>query len=304
LELDFEGRVVLVTGAARGLGRAEALAFAKRGARVVAIDVLDASEVVGAIEEAGGAAVHATIDLAEGEPAAAEALDLALSAYGDLHTLVNNAGVMRDRMSFNLSAEDWEQVLAVNLSASFYLARAAARHWRSQRAAGETQPRAIVNTSSESGLYGNAGQANYAAAKAGVAALTLTLATELERLGVRVNAIAPRARTSMSTEAFGDLPSTPGHDPFAPENVADVVVWLASGAAGDVTGQVLVVHGGGIGVMRPWSIRRQVTRSGDWTDEELTRLREELFPDHQTRQLAEPIADLFLPPGEAKEMIQ
>jgi NAD(P)-dependent dehydrogenase (short-subunit alcohol dehydrogenase family) len=295
LRLGLEGRVVLVSGAARGLGRAEALAFAKRGARVVAIDLLDASEVVATIEEAGGTVVDAKVDLSAGESAAAEALELALTAYGDLHVLVNNAGVMRDRMSFNLSAEDWEQVLAVNLSASFFLARAAARHWRAQGIAGDVQPRAIVNTSSESGLYGNAGQANYAAAKAGVAALTLTLATELDRYGVRVNAIAPRARTAMSAEAFGDLPTTSEHDPFAPEHVAEVVAWLASEAAGDVTGQVLVVHGGGVQTMRTWSVHRQVSRHGAWTDAELDGLREELFPDDEARRLAEPIADLFLP---------
>jgi 3-oxoacyl-[acyl-carrier protein] reductase len=304
LTLSLEGRVVLVTGAARGLGRAEAIAVARRGARVVAIDVLDASEVVEAIERAGGTAVHAQVDLAAGQAAAGEALDVALATYGDLHALVNNAGVLRDRMSFNLTREDWELVLAVNLSASFYLAQAAACHWRARHAAGDVQLRAIVNTSSESGLYGNVGQANYAAAKAGVAALTLTLATELDRYGVRVNAIAPRARTPMSDEAFGDLPVSDEFDPFAPEHVARVVSWLASDAAAGVTGQVLVVHGGGVQVMRPWSIRRRIERRGDWTDAELLGLRDELFPDDEARQLAMPIGELFASPREPKEMIQ
>ncbi|HMJ02028.1 MAG TPA: SDR family NAD(P)-dependent oxidoreductase, partial [Conexibacter sp.] len=261
MSLKLDERVALVTGAARGLGRAEAIALARRGARVVAVDVLDASETVEEIERAGGTAVHARVDLTAGEAAAQEALDAALAAYGDLHVLVNNAGLMRDRMSFNLSAEDWDLVLAVNLSASFHLARAAARLWRERRAAGDAQPRAIVSTSSESGLYGNAGQANYSAAKAGVAALTITLATELDRYGVRVNAIAPRARTPMAGEAFGELPGgDDAHDPFGPEHIAEVVAWLVSDAAADVTGQVLVVHGGGIRVMQTWTPVREIPR--------------------------------------------
>jgi NAD(P)-dependent dehydrogenase (short-subunit alcohol dehydrogenase family) len=267
----------------------------------MAVDMLDASEVVEAIESAGGAATHVQLDLAQGEAAAAQALDAALAAYGDLHVLVNNAGVLRDRMSFNLSAEDWELALAVNLSASFYLARAAARHWRARNAAGDLQPRAIVSTTSESGLYGNAGQANYAAAKAAVATLTLTLAAELDRYGVRVNAVAPRARTSMTAEAFGELPvlDVHAHDRFAPEHVADVVAWLASDAAAQVTGQVLVVHGDGIEVMQPWSVRRRVAHHGDWTDAQLLDLRAELFPDGRSRHLAESVGKLFLEPKEA-----
>lgn len=304
MTLELDGRVALVTGAARGLGRAEALALARRGARVVAIDLLDASETVHAIEGAGGVAAHATIDLAQGETAAHQALDVAISTFGDLHILVNNAGVLRDRMSFNLSSEDWDLVLAVNLSATFHLARAAARHWRERHAAGETQPRSIVSTSSESGLYGNAGQANYAAAKAGVAALTIVMATELERYGVRVNAIAPRARTQMTLESLGQLPGVGEHDPLAPEHVAEVVAWLASDAAHDVTGQVLVAHGGGVAAMRPWSVRRQVAREGSWTDTELLDLRAALFPEEgEARQVASPVGDLFAVDPQLEESI-
>jgi NAD(P)-dependent dehydrogenase (short-subunit alcohol dehydrogenase family) len=305
LTLELDGRVALVTGAARGLGRAESLALAQRGARVVAIDMLDASEVVDAIEGQGGTAVHAQLDLAQGEAAARAALDVAVSTYGDLHVLVNNAGVLRDRMSFNLSREDWDLVLAVNLSASFYLAQAAARHWRERHRAGDCQPRAIVSTSSESGLYGNAGQANYAAAKSGVAALTITLATELERYGVRVNAIAPRARTQMTSESLGELPAAGAYDPLAPEHVAQVVAWLTSDAAREVTGQVLVVHGGGVASMRPWSIQRSIARHGDWTDSELLGLRAALFPEEgEARQVAAPVGDLFAVETETKEAIR
>jgi NAD(P)-dependent dehydrogenase (short-subunit alcohol dehydrogenase family) len=301
LELQMEGRVVLVSGAARGIGAAEALAFASRGAQVVALDMLDASDVVAEIERAGGRAVRAQIDLAKGEAAAQQALDLALATYGDLHVLINNAGVLRDRMSFNLSAKDWELCLAVNLSASFYLAQAAARHWRTRYAAGDAQPRAIVSTSSESGLYGNAGQANYAAAKAGVAALTLTLAAELDRYGVRVNAIAPRARTTMTAEALGELPTAEAHDPFAPERVAEIVTWLASDAAQETTGQVFVVHGEGIEVMQPWSVRRRVSHDGGWSDAELIGLRSELFPDEDARHLVQPVGELFAVSTQSKE---
>lgn len=293
MKLNMDSEVVLISGAARGIGRAEALAFARRGARVVAVDVLDSAPVMQEIERDGGAAVYAQLNLADGAAAAQQAVDFALESYGDLHVLVNNAGVLRDRMSFNLSAEDWELSLAVNLSASFYLAQAVARHWRARHAEGDRQPRAIVCTSSESGLYGNAGQANYAAAKAGIAALTLTLAAELHRYGVRVNAIAPRARTQMSAEALGELPAGESHDPFAPEHVATVVAWLASPAAEDVTGQVLVVHGDGIEVMRPWSPRRRIAHAGGWSDEQLLGLRSDLFPDGRTRELAQPVGNLF-----------
>lgn len=276
--LDMSGRVALVTGASRGLGRAEALALARRGARIVLADVTDATEVAEAIASAGGQVVQVTADLARPE-AADEVFAEALTVFGDVHVLVSNAGVVRDKMSFNLSDEDWAHVLAVNLSAPFYLARAAARHWRELRRAGNREPRVIVNTTSESGLYGNAGQANYAAAKAGVTALTLTLAAELRRYGIRVNAIAPRARTPMSRLAFGDLPRSAAFDPFAAEHVASVTAWLASDAADGVTGQVLVVHGAAVQVMRPWPAGQRAASHGRWDDAALLALGGTLFPD-------------------------
>jgi NAD(P)-dependent dehydrogenase (short-subunit alcohol dehydrogenase family) len=294
--MDLGGRVALVTGAAGGLGAAHALALARRGACVVAADMLDSSSVVETIVRRGGEAAGVAVDLATPQ-GCATALSAALELYGEVDILVNNAGVVRDRMSFNLSQDDWEVVLAVNLSASFFLAQGLIRCWR---ALPSGRDRVIVNTSSESGLHGNAGQANYAAAKAGVAALTVTLASELARYGIRVNAIAPRARTPMSAAAFGGLPRTPEFDPFATEHVAEVVAWLASDAARDVTGQVLVVHGAGVEVMRPWTAIRRVARGRPWTDDDLLKLRGELFPDGATRHLARPVGDLFVSP-EAKE---
>ena len=213
-ELSLAGRVAIVSGAARGLGRAHALELARRGARLVLLDVLDGADVAAEIEAAGGEASFLTLDLAQLE-AAPRVLETALEAFGRVDGLVNNAGLIRDRMSFNLSAAEWELVLTVNLSASFLLSQALVRHWRQLGSGG-----AIVNTSSESGLYGNVGQANYAAAKAGVAAMTITMASELARSSIRVNAIAPRARTPMSDQAFGALPREERFDPFAPEHVS------------------------------------------------------------------------------------
>jgi 3-oxoacyl-[acyl-carrier protein] reductase len=287
--------VVVVTGAARGLGRAHTLALARRGARVVAVDRLDAGAVIEEVQNGGGDATAACVDLAVPE-AGEETLRTALEAYGQLDALVNNAGLVRDRMSFNLSPEDWEGVVAVNLSASFFLSQAATRYWRQK-----DRPGVIVNTSSESGLYGNAGQSNYAAAKAGVAALTITMATELERYGIRVNAIAPRARTPMSDQAFGDLPRESAFDPFGAEHVGEVVAWLVSDAAEEVTGQVLVVHGAGIEVMRTWSAERAIERHGAWADDELLALRGQLFPDGEAQHLVPPVGALFVARDEQKE---
>lgn len=288
--LRLDERVALVTGAARGLGAAHAIQLASRGARTVLVDVLDSAAVASEIERLGGQAIQLQLDLASAEGCIA-AVTRAVESYGRLDIVVNNAGILRDRMSFNISPTDWDLVLAVNLTATFHVSAAAARVWRS--AGGPRRERVIVNTSSESGLFGNAGQANYAAAKAGVAALTVTMATELERQGIRVNAIAPRARTAMSFSAFGELTRDDDFDPFAADHAAHVVAWLVSDAARDVTGQVLVVHGTGIEVMQPWRPRRAMTRRGHWTDEELLGLHGQLFPSGESRHIAAPVGALF-----------
>lgn len=290
--LGLRGQVAIVTGAAGGLGRCEAEAIASRGCSVIAADIVDPTETASAIVRSGGAAIAVQADLTEAE-AADQLVNTAFSEWGDLHHLVNNAGVVDDGMSFNLSSEQWDRVLDVNLRAPFLLSRAAAARWRERYRAGDRQPRVIVNTSSDSGLYGNAGQANYAAAKAGVVALTLTLAAELDGYGVRANVIAPRARTPMSAEAFGELPHKSGFDPFAPEAVADVVAWLLSAAAADVTGQVLVTHGRGIELLGGWRPVRRIQQTGRWSDAALLALREQLF-DGSARNVPRPVVELFL----------
>jgi NAD(P)-dependent dehydrogenase (short-subunit alcohol dehydrogenase family) len=292
--LDLRDRVAIVTGGARGLGRCEAEALAARGGRVVVADIVDPIETVAAITTCGGQALPFQADLVENDEVE-RLFACALEECGDVHYLINNAGVVDDSMSFNLTQRQWERVMAVNLTAPFLLSRLAARHWRERYQAGDTQPRAIVNTSSESGLYGNVGQANYAAAKAGVVAMTLTLAAELDRYRVRANVIAPRARTPMSANAFGELPHAVGFDPFAPEPIADVVAWLVSDAAADVTGQVLVIHGGGIELLSGWAPARRVEQEGRWSDSTLLSLRERLF-DESARHLPRPVAELFVAP--------
>ena len=272
------GRVAIVTGAANGLGRAESLALARAGARLVLNDLPgDAIGAVAAeIAAAGGQAVVAAGDVGEwstGEQVLAAALD----AYGQLDILVNNAGVLRDRMIFSMSAEEWDTVLRVHLRGHFVMTRFATAYWREQskQAGGGVYAR-IVNTSSEAFLLGSAGQPNYAAAKAGIAALTVTTARSCMRYGVRANAICPRARTAMTAGLMGPAPDG-AVDPLAPEHVAPLVVYLASPAAEAITGEVFVVHGGVAAVMEPPRIRATFqaaehgSADGMWTLESVGR---------------------------------
>lgn len=280
-------RTCIVTGAAQGIGAAEARLLAARGAAVLCVDRTDPGAVVDAIREAGGSAAAWLSDITE--PSAAEAvIDAAASLGPPLSVLVNNAGIIRDRMAFNLADEDWDAVIAVNLTAPFRLCRAVIRHWRRR-----PQPvaRRIINTSSESGLYGNAGQSNYAAAKAGVAALTLTLAAELARHGIGVNAIAPRAHTPMSRAAFGET----SDERLAPRHIAALVAWLASEHASGITGQILIVAGQQVQVLSGWSARRQGAQPDSWTAQSARQLRDQLFPRAEGRNVPGPIAALFAP---------
>ncbi|MGW2682131.1 SDR family oxidoreductase [Streptomyces sp. NPDC001414] len=257
-------RVVAVTGAGRGLGRAHALAFAAEGARVVVNDLgvgLDgapgpgspAAAVVAEIRAAGGEAVAHGGDIAT-SAGAASLIDTAVRTYGRLDTLVNNAGFLRDRMLVNLDEDDWDAVVRVHLKGHFLPLRHAATHWRAEAKAGRAPVARIVNTSSGAGLLGSVGQGNYSAAKAGIVGLTLVAAAELARYGVQVNAVAPAARTRMTERAFAAAMAAPdaGFDAMAPGNVSPLVVWLGSAASAGVTGRVFETEGGRITVMEGW----------------------------------------------------
>jgi len=264
------GRVAVVTGAGAGLGRAEALALAAEGADLVVNDVGPAgADVVDEIEAAGGKAVLVPGDI--GERATADALlSTALDRFGGLHVVVNNAGVLRDRMLFGLSDEDWDQVIRVHLRGHFLLTRNAAAHWRAQakESGGQVYGR-VVNTSSEAFLLGPPGQANYAAAKAGIVALTVSAARALQRYGVTANAICPRARTAMTADVFGAAPAD-GPDPLGTGHVAPLVAYLASPAAAAISGQVFVVHGGKVALLAPPTVEQRFETEGEeWTPAEL-----------------------------------
>jgi NAD(P)-dependent dehydrogenase (short-subunit alcohol dehydrogenase family) len=247
---DLSGKVAVVTGAAAGLGRAEALGLARLGATVVVNDIaaaLDASDVIDEISAAGSKAVAVSGDISQ--RATADELVSCADGLGGLDIVVNNAGITRDRMLFNMSDEEWDLVIAVHLRGHFLLTRNAATYWRSKaKDAGGSIFGRIVNTSSEAGLTGPIGQANYGAAKAGIISLTLTAARALGRYGVCANAICPRARTAMTADVFGPAPDISDIeegqiDPLSPEHVVSLVQFLASPAAAEVNGQVFIVYG-------------------------------------------------------------
>ncbi|MFN2614281.1 MAG: SDR family oxidoreductase, partial [Actinomycetota bacterium] len=213
---------------------------------------------------------------------AASLVDQAISGFGKLDILVNNAGILRDRVVVNMTEDDWDSVIRVHLKGHAATTHHAANHWRARSKAGETVAGRIVNTASESGFIGMAGQANYAAAKAGIAALTMVAARELKRYGVTANCIAPRARTRLITQTFGDTimgaPEDPSSfDQFAPENVAPLVAYLASDAASHISGQVFVVFAGSVQHMRPWSAGNTIDKGARWEPSELGAEIEKLF---------------------------
>lgn len=249
-------RSVIITGAGGGLGRAYALAFAAEGARVCVNDIQrEAAEAVAAeIREQGGEAIAAVDDITS-LAGAERIVAAAVEAFGDVQVLVNNAGVLRDKMFVSLDEADWDLVMQVHLKGHFCLANVLARRWREQAKAGQKVEARIINTSSGAGLQGSIGQANYSAAKGGVAALTLVQAAELARYGVTANALAPAARTAMTESAMPDVVKAPedgGFDAWAPENVAPLVVWLGSSASEGVTGQVFESQGGRLSVCDGW----------------------------------------------------
>jgi len=273
----LEGKTAIVTGGGRGLGRTHCLALAAQGARVVVNDpgggvggdgTSDvASEVVSEIVAQGGEAVANTASCSDF--ADAEALvNQAIETFGGLDILVNNAGILRDRTIFNMTEEEWDAVIEVHLKGHFAPTRHACAYWRAEAKAGRPRPGRVISTSSQTGLFGNPGQANYAAAKAGIAGFTQVVAIEMARFGVTVNAIAPAARTRMSEDLIGPAPE--GLDPMAPENVSPIIVWLASDDAHWVTGQVFHMMGGRCDRLEGWRIVNSRTRTGrHWVPEEL-----------------------------------
>jgi NAD(P)-dependent dehydrogenase (short-subunit alcohol dehydrogenase family) len=273
----LNGKVVIVTGAGQGIGREEALALAGEGARVVVDDLRGAEEVAAEIQAAGGEALATDLDVADFD-GAGRLVALAVERFGGLDGLVNNAGVVRDKMVFNLAPDDFDLVVRVNLGATYATTRHAAAWWKQ---AG--RPGAIVNTTSTSGLLGNLGQSNYGAAKAGVAGFTVITALELARYGIRVNAIAPGARTPMTEGAFGDLSFEGDFDPLDPANVAPVVAWLLSDAAAEVSGQVVGITGGLVELYEGWHVVASQQTDRRWTVEELAEAAPRLFGDRPTR---------------------
>ena len=276
-----DGRVVIVTGAGRGLGRAHALELARQGARVVVNDLGveadgrggssgPAEDVVREIRSLGGEAVANGGDVADWAQSAS-LVRAALDAFGRLDAVVNNAGFVRDRMFANASEEEWDAVIRVHLKGHFCVSRHAVAHWRDRAKAGDVPDARLVNTSSGAGLQGSVGQSAYAAAKAGITALTLVQAAELARYGVTANAIAPSARTRMTETVFADMMRAPagGFDAMDPANVSPLVAWLASAESGDVTGRVFEIAGGGLCVADGWRSGPRVDQGARFAADEI-----------------------------------
>jgi len=276
-----DGRVVIVTGAGRGIGRAHALAFAAEGAKVVVNDLgvslagehaddTPAHEVVAEIESAGGEAIVDGADVADFQQAG-QLVQAAIDRFGGLDVVVNNAGVVRDRMFVSTSEEEWDAVIRVHLKGHYAVAHHACAWWRGRSKAGQAVDARIVNTSSGAGLQGSVGQSAYSAAKAGIAALTLVQAAELSRYGITANAIAPSARTRMTEDVFADMMKKPesGFDAMAPENVSPLVVWLGSGESREVSGRVFEIAGGSISLADGWRQGPEVDKGARWSPDEV-----------------------------------
>jgi NAD(P)-dependent dehydrogenase (short-subunit alcohol dehydrogenase family) len=282
-----DGRVVIITGAGGGIGREHALAFAREGAKVVVNDIGGArdgsgsdagpaQQVVDEIKALGGEAVANTDDISSWD-GAERIVAQAIETYGTLHVLVNNAGILRDRMMVNMTEAEWDAVIKVHLKGTFAPAHHAAAYWRDQSKAGNPVDARIINTSSSSGIYGNVGQSNYGAAKAGIAAFTIITSQELGRYGVTVNAIAPTALTRMTEDlGLAALSKTEsGFDQFDPSNISPLVVYLGSPLSKDITGRVFSVYGGNIAVNEGWVAGPSVQREAKWEAGEIA----EVLPD-------------------------
>jgi NAD(P)-dependent dehydrogenase (short-subunit alcohol dehydrogenase family) len=280
----LDGRVAIITGSGRGIGREHALLFAQEGAKIVINDLggaidgsgddrTPAQQVVDEIKAMGGEAVANADNVADFE-GGQRLVQAAIDAFGDLHILVNNAGILRDRVLVNMTEEEWDSVIHVHLKGHFVPTRWAAAYWREQTKAGKTVKANVINTSSTSGLLGNPGQTNYGAAKAGIAAFSVIAAMELERYGVRVNALAPAARTRMTeaTPGLSDIVKAPEDasrfDIWDPANVSPMVAYLATENL-PFTGRVFFVQGGKVQNMTPWTMAEAIDKDDRWTVAEL-----------------------------------
>jgi NAD(P)-dependent dehydrogenase (short-subunit alcohol dehydrogenase family) len=287
---NLHGKVAIVTGAGRGIGREHALALARAGASVVVNDIgaslagegadeAPAHDVVREIEALGGAAVANGENVAD-FAGAKRLVDAALDSFGRLDILVNNAGILRDRMLVNMEEHEWDAVIEVHLKGHFAPTRHAAAHWRERSKAGDDVRGRVISTSSPSGVFGNVGQANYGAAKAGIVGFTLIAAQELQRYGVTVNAVAPNARTRMTEAAFGEIPPPDGgFDPAAAANNSPIVVALCADEAQEVTGQVFFVYGGVVNMLHGWGAGELFASEERWDPDELLRALQERLPE-------------------------
>jgi NAD(P)-dependent dehydrogenase (short-subunit alcohol dehydrogenase family) len=276
----LEGRVAVITGAGRGIGREHALLFAAEGAKVVVNDLggnMDgtgedaspAQQVVDEIAAQGGEAVANYDDVSDWD-GAGRLVKQAIDTFGDLHVLVNNAGILRDRMLVNMTVEEWDAIMKVHLRGHFCPTRWAAGYWRDQSKAGSETKRSVINTSSTSGLFGNIGQTNYGAAKTGIATFTMIANAELQRYRVRVNAIAPAATTRLTENLTPDRPKPdPGEwSPMDPANISPFVAYLATEDC-PIHGRVFFVAGGSVRLFQPFAIVEKLQKDGKWTVEEL-----------------------------------
>jgi len=290
----LEGKVAIITGSGRGIGREEALLMAAHGAKIVVNDLgahfdgsgastSPAQDVVNDIKKMGGEAV-ANGDSVSDFKSSKRIIECAIDTFGKLNIVVNNAGILRDRMIFNMGEEDWDSVLAVHLKGTFNMTRHACEYWREEHKKGDILNGRIINTSSDSGLLGNVGQSNYGAAKAAVALMAITIDREMAKYGVTCNAIAPVARTRLTTDATPATAALMGQevkegefDVFSPRNVAPLVAWLASDDASDVHGEVFRVGGGTVWLMKGWHSAGKVQQRATWEPESLgSKLKDEL----------------------------
>ncbi len=287
----LDGKVAIITGAGRGIGREHALALAAAGAKIVVNDLggstagegsdtTPAQSVADEIKAVGGEAT-ANYDNVADFQGAENMVKQAISDFGSLDILVNNAGILRDRMLVSMTEAEWDAVINVHLKGHFAPSHHAAAYWRakSKEANGPVFGR-IINTSSPSGVFGNVGQTNYGAAKAGIAAFTIISAQELGRYGVTVNCLAPNARTRMTEDIFAGMPQPKEgeFDPLDPKNISPVVVALCTDDAQSITGQCFFIYGGAINVLKPWDVGTVVKKDDYWDPDELAAKLKETFP--------------------------